>query len=228
MRGPSGFGRSLTDVKRWPEWAETVTSVTRLDEGPLTVNSRARVEQPRLPPTEYVVTELSPGESFTWVTTSPGVRTVARHDVEALPRGGTRVRLAVEQAGTLGKVTGRLLFKRLTQRYLASEAAGLKARSESAVWAHPRVRPGHEARGWPSADASRCGILLRRPGCHRRRVHGIRMAIPVVDPAPACVPRDHSTAGDRHAASRAGRRTPFPMWAPLVASWSLPERGLRC
>jgi hypothetical protein len=79
------------------------------------------------------VTELSPGESFTWVATSPGVRTIARHHVESLPRGGTRVRLGVEQAGPLGKVMGRLFFKRLTERYLAAEAAGLKARSECTV-----------------------------------------------------------------------------------------------
>lgn len=123
----------LTDVERWPEWAETVTSVTRLDEGPLRVNSRARVEQPKLPPTEYVVTELSPGEWFTWIARSPGVRTIARHDVESLPRGGTRVRLGVELAGPLGKVMGRLFFTRLTQRYLTAEAAGLKARSEGTV-----------------------------------------------------------------------------------------------
>lgn len=120
----------LTDVERWPEWAETVTSVSRLDEGPLTLNSRARIEQPKLPPTEYVVTELSPGQSFTWVATSPGVRTIARHQVKSLPRGGTRARLSVEQTGPLGKVMGRLFFKRLTERYLAAEAAGLKAHSE--------------------------------------------------------------------------------------------------
>ncbi len=130
---PKRVWEVLTDVARWPEWAETVTSVTRLDEGPLTLNSRARVEQPKLPPTEYVVTELSPGQSFTWVAKSPGVRTIARHDVESLPRGRTRVRLAVEQAGPLGKVMGRLFFKGLTDRYLAAEAAGLKARSESTV-----------------------------------------------------------------------------------------------
>lgn len=123
----------LTDVERWPEWAETVTSVTRLDDGPLTLSSRARIEQPKLPPTEYVVTEFLPGESFTWVATSPGVRTSARHEVVPLPGGGTRVRLEVEQAGPLGKVMGRLFFKGLTDHYLAAEAAGLKARSEGAV-----------------------------------------------------------------------------------------------
>ena len=130
---PDRVWKVMTDIERWPEWTETVTSATRLDEGPLIVGSRARLEQPKLPPTEYVVTELLPGRSFTWVARSPGVRTTARHDLEMLPDGGTRVRLGVEQAGPLGTVMGRLFFKGLTDRYLAAEAAGLKARSEGAT-----------------------------------------------------------------------------------------------
>jgi uncharacterized membrane protein len=123
----------MTDVETWPEWTSTVTSVTRLDEGPLKLDSKASIVQPKLPPTEYVVTEFSPGRSFTWVATSPGVRVTAKHEIEARPDGGTRVRLAVEQAGPIGKVVGRLFFKGLTERYLATEAAGLKARSEGTV-----------------------------------------------------------------------------------------------
>lgn len=87
---PDRVWRIMIDVERWPEWTETVPSVTRLDDGPLIAGSRARVEQPKLPPTEYVVTELSGGQSFTWVATSPGMRTTARHDLEGLPDGGTR------------------------------------------------------------------------------------------------------------------------------------------
>ncbi|KGN30551.1 cyclase [Knoellia sinensis KCTC 19936] len=130
---PERVWEVMSDVERWPEWAETVTTVTRLDDdSALGLGSRARVEQPKLPPTEYVVTEFDPGRSFTWVATGPGVRTTARHTVEPRGEAGTRVRLSVEQAGPLGKVMGRLFFKGLTDRYLAAEAAGLKARSEQA------------------------------------------------------------------------------------------------
>src|SRR3954468_24166859 len=92
----------LREVERWPEWAPTVTSVRRLDDGPLAVGARVRVEQPRIPATEYVVTELEPGRSFTWVASGPGVRTTARHLLEELGASGTRVTLVVEQAGPVG------------------------------------------------------------------------------------------------------------------------------
>lgn len=119
----------LVDVERWSEWTETVTRVRRLDEGPLRSGSRARINQPKIPENEYVVTDLDPGRSFTWVATGPGVTTTARHEVEALPGGGTQVRLAVEQGGWLGSVMGRF-YRGLTDRYLANEAAGLKSRCE--------------------------------------------------------------------------------------------------
>jgi uncharacterized membrane protein len=122
----------LRDVERWPEWASTVTSVRRLDDGPLAVGSQARIEQPRIPPTEYVVTELEPGRSFTWVATGPGVRTTARHVLEVLDSSRTRVTLTVEQAGIVGSVVGRF-YRGLTDRYLSTEAAGIKARSEGRV-----------------------------------------------------------------------------------------------
>jgi len=120
----------LSDVESWPEWTATVTSVRRLDEGTLRVGTRARISQPRIPETEYVVTEVQPGRWFTWVATGPGVRTTARHDAEPLPGGGTRVRLSVSQSGWLGTIMGRF-YRRLTDRYLTNEANGLKARCET-------------------------------------------------------------------------------------------------
>ena len=123
----------MRDVERWPAWTATVTSVRLLDAGPLRVGSRARVRQPRLPASAYVVTELVPGRSFTWVARTAGVRTTARHDVTP-HGGGTRVRLSVTQQGWLGVVVGRA-YRGLTDRYLQQEAAGLRARCEEQGWA---------------------------------------------------------------------------------------------
>ena len=126
---PDTVWEVMTDVERWPAWTETVTSVQRLDEGPLQLGSQARISQPKLPETVYSVTDLEPGRSFTWVAKGPGVTTTARHEVEPMSTGGSRVTLSVEQGGVLGAVMGRL-YRGLTDRYLANEAAGLKARSE--------------------------------------------------------------------------------------------------
>ena len=126
---PERVWEVLVDVERWSDWADTVTWVRRLDDGPLRPGSRAKVNQPRIPETEYVVIELDPGRSFTWVATGPGVLTTARHSIEPLSGGGSQVRLSVEQAGWLGSLVGRF-YRGLTDRYLAAEAAGLKARCE--------------------------------------------------------------------------------------------------
>lgn len=116
------------DVERWPEWTASVTSVERLDHGPWGIGARNRVRQPRLPVSEWVVTELEPGRVFSWESRGPGVRTTGRHLVEARP-GGCRVTAELVQGGVLGPVVA-LLTGGLTRRYLDLEVAGIKQRCE--------------------------------------------------------------------------------------------------
>ena len=118
-----------TDVERWPEWTDSVTSVQLLDTGPLRVGSRARIKQPRLPTAEWEVVELVPGQSFSWTARGPGIRTTGHHLVSGRD-GPVTVTAALEQAGPLGPVLG-LMTKRLTERYLQMEVRGLKARCEA-------------------------------------------------------------------------------------------------
>jgi hypothetical protein len=120
-----------SDVERWPEWTDSVTSVERLDEGPFQVGSRARVKQPRLPVAVWEVTEMVPGRSFTWVARGPGIVTTGTHEVVPAPASGkARATARLEQAGLLGPVLGTVT-KGLTNRYLEMEMRGLKARCEA-------------------------------------------------------------------------------------------------
>lgn len=121
----------MSDLERWPEWTSSISSVQRLDQGPVAIGSRAKVRQPKLLPTEWEITEWSPGAGFTWVTRRPGVAVVARHTIEAI-ENGSRVTLTLQFQGFFGPLIARLT-RSINDRYLAMEANGLKARSEAPV-----------------------------------------------------------------------------------------------
>jgi uncharacterized protein YndB with AHSA1/START domain len=126
---PDRVWEVLVDVDRWPEWTDSVTNVRSLDPGPLAVGARVEISQPRIPTGTYTVTALDPGSAFTWEQRQPGSTVSAHHECIPLPDGRTRVELRVVMGGAVGGVVGRL-YRKLTERYLAMEAAGLKARAE--------------------------------------------------------------------------------------------------
>lgn len=119
-----------SDVERWPEWLQTVTSVERLDEGPLRVGSRTRIRQPRLPVAVWEVDEIVPDRSFIWVAHGPGIVTTGSHVVTPLDGDKAKATASLEQAGVLGSLMGRLT-KRLTDEYLETEVRSLKSRCEA-------------------------------------------------------------------------------------------------
>lgn len=115
----------LSDVESWPLLLPTVTAVRRLDDGSaFTEGARFRVSQPRLRTTEYVVTRVDPGRSFTWVAHTAGLTTTAHHRL----RSGRRSRLLhldIEWSGPLAWVA-RSFYSRLARRYMELEAAAVE------------------------------------------------------------------------------------------------------
>jgi uncharacterized protein YndB with AHSA1/START domain len=127
---PEAVWEVLADVERWPEWTPSMTLLRRLEDGPFGLGSTVRVRQPRLPQAVYTITDYEPGQTFTWATRSPGVKTVGGHHVVPRGDGHATVRLTLDQTGVLAPLAG-LFSARLARRYVTLEAEGLKQRCES-------------------------------------------------------------------------------------------------
>jgi hypothetical protein len=106
--------------------------VRPLDGGELTLGHRFRIKQPGMLPLVWRVSAVADGESFTWETRSPGVRTSGFHRVAANPDGTTQITIGIDQTGPLAGLLNALMGGK-TRRFLALEAAGLKAASEKAA-----------------------------------------------------------------------------------------------
>ena len=131
----------LSDIERWHEWTPSVTSIHRLRDAPLEVGLRVLIRQPKLPPAMWTLTAIEAGRSFTWVSGMPGLQVVGEHAVE--PDGsGSRATLTLRYRGVLGDPLARLT-RGITERYVAYEGRGLKARSEDPSFHHDGV---HEPR----------------------------------------------------------------------------------
>ncbi|MGF1427300.1 SRPBCC family protein [Kitasatospora sp. LaBMicrA B282] len=126
----------LADVQGWRKWTPSIELVRRREQHrPFGLGSEAWVKQPRLAGSIWLVTTFEPERSFVWQTEFPGLRTTAGHHLHPQADGGTRVTLELRQSGLLAPLAG-LALGRLTRRYLAMEAAGLKSYCEG-------IRPIH-------------------------------------------------------------------------------------
>ncbi len=123
----------ISDVLRWPDLLPTtVSSVIAVDTArPEEVGARYVMEQPRIPRATWEILEWDPPRRFTWQSSMPGVRTTGTHVVQGHPDGPSTASLAIEWSGP-GTGLARMLYGRLTQRYVDIEAGQLKARAEAA------------------------------------------------------------------------------------------------
>jgi len=95
----------FSDVERWSEWTDSVTSLTGLDGPALAVGKRFAIKQPGMQKLVWKVTEIDPGTSWTWVQRSPGVR-VTPGTGSSPGRRHTLVRQQLEQRGALAHSSG--------------------------------------------------------------------------------------------------------------------------
>lgn len=121
----------LSDLEGWPQRIETVDSVELLTPAPMTVGSRVRLKQPKLPEGTWDITGWDPPSYFEWTQKTGGAATVAGHRVEALGGNRTRLTLTIDMRGFLVPLVA-LFYTKLTNRYTDLEAEGMKRAAESA------------------------------------------------------------------------------------------------
>jgi uncharacterized membrane protein len=120
----------LADLERWPTWTASMLRIQRFDSGPLQSGQQVRIKQPRLPAQTWTITEVTPDRSFSWASSSPGVRSSGEHELLPNESGGCTATLRLTQEGPLARPID-LVLGRLIRRYVRMEAEGLKRRSES-------------------------------------------------------------------------------------------------
>jgi uncharacterized protein YndB with AHSA1/START domain len=135
---PERVWQVMSDTDHWFEWTPSITSVKRLGDAPFAVGTKVLIRQPKLPPAKWTVTAIEPDRTFTWVSTAPGLKAIGKHSVTPTPNG-SRATLSLELHGFIGEAFGRLT-KDITERYVAYEANGLKARSENPTFRHDEAR----------------------------------------------------------------------------------------
>jgi hypothetical protein len=125
---PAVVWKVLADVERWHEWTPTVLSIKPLSDIGFAVGSRYRVEQPKLRPAIYEVTECIPGSRFTWVQRFIGGAMIADHRIRPCDKG-SELELSFTSTGLLGSILGKL-FSSIISSYVGTETSSLKTRCD--------------------------------------------------------------------------------------------------
>ena len=113
------------DVESWPQMFPTVTSVERLDDGPLRVGSRARIKQPGQPHRVWTVATIEPEHRFVWTTQANGFAMMGAHVLTPTTVGGTVNHLMIDVDGPLARLVAALAGRKL-RKTLAIENEGFR------------------------------------------------------------------------------------------------------
>lgn len=129
---PTAVWARTVDVESWPSIFPTVTTVSRLDDGPFRINSQARIKQPGQPQRIWTVTELEPDRRFVWTARAKGFAMTATHTVTPTDTKGTTNSLRLDLNGPLAVIIAAFYGRKLRE-ILAIENQGFRAAAMSAT-----------------------------------------------------------------------------------------------
>ncbi len=118
------------DVEKWPDHTPTMTSIQRLDSGPLKVGSKVQIKQPGQRAKTWTVTLVDPPTGFAWSTRMAGTTLTATHLLTPSQTGTTNS-LRVDLEGPRKVALGAMLRRPILSA-ISKENEGLKAAAEGA------------------------------------------------------------------------------------------------
>ncbi len=118
----------LEDVGNWHLWTKSITKISFIDHCKFETNGKVRIEQPKLTPAIWTITEINKNHSFTWRTKTFGVTITAKHLIKNV-NNKTLAELHMSYEGFFASLLYKLTV-RLTKQYLNMEISGLKKECE--------------------------------------------------------------------------------------------------
>ena len=126
---PKQVWEVMQDFSTWPDWTPTITKIEPLGIKSTGVGTRLRIEQPKLPPSVYIIIAWTDYEGFAMIKGNWFLKVTLLHELKSTPKG-TQVVLSVDFSGLFASTAARR-YGALMEEYLSLEANGLKKQSES-------------------------------------------------------------------------------------------------
>lgn len=127
----------LTDLRRLPEWAESVVGTDPISDGPMALGQRFRQDTRILGrplAIDVHVTELEPGRAVAYEATGAGGAWARMRQVVVPEGDGCRVEVELEYVlpgGAFGRAVGRAFGERVNEKVARRSLAAFKKLAEA-------------------------------------------------------------------------------------------------
>ena len=85
---------------KWSKWNPNIQDISYSEDGELTVGDTFQLKQVGMAKAEWKVLDIQEKKSCRWMTTSPGIKIIAQHSIEAKDKGVSNI-LTLEVTGIM-------------------------------------------------------------------------------------------------------------------------------